>query len=55
MEAFGIKTHGSESWGQERAKQIAKNKMHDELLCLLHEQTIWHHNHSQYLSTHVNF
>jgi len=27
-----IKTHGSESRGQERAKQIAKNKTHDELL-----------------------
>ena len=23
--------HGSESWGQERAKRIAKNKMCDEL------------------------
>jgi len=27
-----IKTHGSESQGQERAKRIAKNKMRDELL-----------------------
>jgi len=34
-----IKTHGSESQGQERAKRIAKNKMRDALLCFLHELT----------------
>jgi len=28
-----IKTHGSESRGQERAKRITKNKTHDKLLC----------------------
>jgi len=31
-----IKTHGSESRGQERAKQITKNKMRDELLCVFY-------------------
>ena len=31
-----IKTHGSESRGQERAKQIAKNKTRDELLCVFY-------------------
>ena len=31
-----IKTHGSELQGQERAKQIAKNKTHDELLCVFY-------------------
>jgi len=31
-----IKTHGSESQGQERAKRITKNKMHDELLCVFY-------------------
>ena len=31
-----IKTHGSESRGQERAKRIAKNKTRDELLCFFY-------------------
>ena len=30
-----IKTHGSESRGQERAKRIAKNKTRNELPCVL--------------------
>jgi len=37
--ALYTKTHSSESRGQERTKQITKNKTFDELLCLLHEQT----------------
>jgi len=38
---FYIKTHSSESRGQERAKRIAKNKMYNDraTVCLLHEQT----------------
>ena len=31
-----IKTHGSESQGQERAKRIAKNKTRNELLCVFY-------------------
>ena len=53
-----FKTHGSEWQGQERAKRIANNKTRDELLCVFSQANIfviWHHNHSQYLSTRVNF
>ena len=38
-----IKTHGSESRGQERAKRIAKNKTRDELLCAFWEAIYSHH------------
>jgi len=31
--SISIKTHGSESRGQERAKRSPKNKTRDELLC----------------------
>ena len=51
-----IKTYGSESRGQE-AKRIAKNKTCDELLCATRTKVfvIWRRNHSQHLSTSVNF
>jgi len=31
-----IKTHGSESWGQERANRITKNKTRNELLSVFY-------------------
>jgi len=31
-----IKSHSGESRGQERAKQIVKNKMRDELVCVFY-------------------
>jgi len=37
-----IKTHGSESQGQERAKRIAKNKMRDKLLCVFYMSERFH-------------
>ena len=33
---LSIKTHGSESQGQQRAKRITKNNMRDELLCVFY-------------------
>ena len=37
-----IKTHGSESQGQERAKRITKHKTHDELLCVFYTSKYFH-------------
>ena len=37
-----IKTNGSESRGQERAKQITKNKMRDKLLCVFYTSKHFH-------------
>jgi len=45
-----IKTHSSESRGQERAKWITKNKTHDEQLCVFYMSKHFVINHSQYIS-----
>ena len=37
-----IKTHGSESQGQERAKRITKNKTSDKLLCVFYMSERFH-------------
>jgi len=34
--SINIKTRGSELWGQERAKRIAKNKTRVELMCVFY-------------------
>jgi len=39
-----IKTHGSESRGQERAKRIVKNKTCDELLCVFYTSERFRNN-----------
>jgi len=53
-----IKTHGSESWGQERAKQSPKTK-HATNYCVSFTWAsvfvIWRHNHNQYLLSCINF
>ena len=42
FERPGIKTNGSESRGQERAKRITKNKTRDELLCVFYTSERFH-------------